>query len=199
MTDNQLIRKKSRIGLRVRSFLWIVSIVLIIVGCLALLFPFAAAVSVEVIFGSILVLTGLMEIIRAISLHRTAGVMWNLLFGGSAAVAGLILLFFPITGVVALTIIVATFLIVSGVLKLIASFYMRPDMLSRAGFYPVKGWGWMAVSGSLSLVLGVVLLLGLPNTAFWTVGVMIGIDLIFLGVSQIVFVIGLQSLHASGV
>ena len=52
-------------------------------------------------------------------------------------------------------------------------------------------WGWMLASGILDIVLGVLLILGLPGTALWAIGLLLGLNLLFGGWALI-----LMALHA---
>lgn len=42
-------------------------------------------------------------------------------------------------------------------------------------------WGWMLVSGVIDLVLAVMILAGLPSTAAWAIGLLVGTNMIFGG------------------
>ena len=173
MTDQELIHDIAPRGLE--TWLWIAGIVSIVMGALAIIFPFAATLAAELVIGAILVVSGIVELIRAFVMRRNGNLIWNVLFGLAALAAGGILLLWPLQGMVTLTIVVGVFFLLGGAFKLVAGFGLRP--------FP--GWGWIGVSGALSVLLGLVLLFGLPGTALWAVGLLVGIDLIFLGIAEI--------------
>jgi uncharacterized membrane protein HdeD (DUF308 family) len=85
--------------------------------------------------------------------------------------SGIILLVFPLAGLITLTMFLAAYFIAAGILKVIHA-------LQRRG---IPGWGWALVSGLISIALGVLIWSGFPGTALWVLGVIIGIDLIFYG------------------
>ncbi len=168
-----------------KTSVWALSvagIVSILLGGLAIAFPLASSIGVELVFGAVLVAAGIIEAIRAFTGRRDRSVAWSLIFAVLAILAGVILLLNPMEGVVTLTIVLSAFLLIGGAMKTAAAFGARP----------APGWVWLLGSGLLSIVLAILLLAGLPGTAYWALGLLIGIDLIFLGVSQIALATGLR-------
>ena len=102
--------------------------------------------------------------------------------------AGLVLLANPLTGAFTLTLFLIGFFIAQGGLKIIHAVRFRG----------VSNWGWMLFSGILSLVLAFFLLVGLPLTAFWAIGVIIGIDFIFSGVSIVMISLSMREAVREG-
>ncbi|WP_296424552.1 DUF308 domain-containing protein [Yoonia sp.] len=170
-------------GLQVR--LWISGLSAIILGGTAVVFPFAATMAAELFLGAILAVSGGIQIVRALASRGDVNTLWTLLFGVVALGAGGFLLFYPPQGILTLTIILAGFFLIGGVMKMISAWYMRPASLSATGLPVVNGWGWLALSG----ILGVALFWGLPITAVWALGLLMGIDLIFLVGAEIAFAI----------
>ncbi|WP_296643386.1 HdeD family acid-resistance protein [Roseinatronobacter sp.] len=173
MTHHEMIPDTAPRGLK--TWLWIVGVVSIVMGVLAMLFPFAATLAAELVIGAILLASGVLELVRAFAMRQSGNLFWNALFGLTAMVAGGLLLAWPMQGVVTITIVLGVFFLLGGAFKLAAAFGMRP----------FAGWGWVGFSGALSVLLGVLLLFGLPGTAFWAIGILVGIDLIFLGTAEI--------------
>ena len=165
-----------------RTWLWIAGIASILLGALAIIFPFAATLAVELVIGAILAVSGIVELIRTVAMRRNGSLIWNALFGLAALAAGVILLVWPLEGMLTLTIVVGVFFLLGGAFKLVAGFGLRP--------FP--GWGWIGFSGALSVLLGLLLLFGLPGTALWAIGLLVGIDLIFLGIAEIAMASALQ-------
>lgn len=180
MTDQEWRHDTAPRGLR--TWLWITGIVSGVIGALAIIFPFAATLAAELVIGAILVVSGVVELVRAFAMRRNGSLVWNVLFGLAALAAGVILLVWPLQGMVTLTIVVGIFFLIGGAFKLVAGFGLRP--------FP--GWGWIGFSGALSMLLGLILLFGLPGTAMWAVGLLVGIDLIFLGAAEIAMAYALR-------
>src|SRR5690625_5162369 len=125
-------------------------------------------------------ISGLITIIRAGS--SESGFWWNLITAIVFILAGVSLLWQPLTGILTLTIILAAYLIASGLSKIAASFGYRRDV--------GRGWGWMLFSALVDLALGIIIVLGLPGVAGWVLGLLVGINLFFTGVALIMLALG---------
>lgn len=175
-----------------RTWLWIAGAASITLGALAIIFPFVAAMAAGLLFGVLLAALGAVEIIRALFSPGSEERLWVFIFGLVSLTAGAVILLFPFKGVLTLTVLLATFFVLGGIVKLAGAWQISP-MHRRAGERPeIDGWGWLAFSGAFSLFLGTVLFMGLPVTAVWALGLLIGVDLIFLGVSQIAIAMALS-------
>jgi len=129
------------------------------------------------VLGVILVLVGAAKLWHGLQQPRGGAFLMGLAVSAAYLVAGLLMLVHPWSGILALTILLAAFLVVKGVLKTAAAWHLRP----RAP------WGWTMASGLLSLVLGLLIWLGLPGTALWAIGLLLGVDLVFTGLTMIAF------------
>lgn len=177
---------------RIRLWLWIAGLASIVLGLAGIAFPFLLTVATELLFGAVLAALGAVQIIRALFSGDVVSRSSTLLFGVVALAGGTLLLFYPLEGMLTLTVLLATFFLAGGVVKLIGAWQMRPTRMREFGLAEVSGRGWLALSGALSLVLGLLLILGLPSTAVWALGLLLGIDLLFLGVSEIALAMGLD-------
>lgn len=169
---------------------WMVAIgvISIVLGIAALVFPWWATLGVELVFGFFLLLVGVLELVR-VSFDRAAGsIALSVIFGILAIVAGGLLLTYPLQGMFTLTLVLTFFFLLGGIFKTTAALTLRP----------APAWGWLLTSGIISIILGVVVLIALPESAFWLLGVLLGIDLIFLGASQIAFATTIRDLRRSG-
>lgn len=152
-------------------------IVLTLLGALAILLPAAGSLAATLIFGWLLLLSGAMGLIATIRARHAPGFAWSLLSALIGLVAGGLLLAQPVQGILSLTAVLIAFLIAEGVVSI---FYATEH---RKGFS--AGWGWMLASGLLDLVLAVILLAGLPGTAVWALGVLLGVNMIVGGTALI--------------
>lgn len=178
---------------RFKTTLWIVGVGTLILGVLAIIFPLAASLAAELLFGGVLLALGVLQVGRAVFSGDIDSRLWVMVFGLLSLVAGAILLLFPLQGVVTLTILVASYFIVGGVLKLAGAWQLSPPRRRKNAQAEMPGWGWLALSGAVSLLLGLVLFFGLPGTAVWALGLLIGIDLALLGASEIALALALSS------
>jgi len=130
---------------------------LVVLGIFAVTVPLIATFAVESLIGILFIIGGIMMIVHAFKWRKKHSFITDTIIGVIYVAAGLLFLAYP----------------VHGVFKIIHALRMRQE--SR--------WGWVLFSGILSLVLGILLLAGLPLTAFWAPGLIVGIDLIFTGSS----------------
>lgn len=148
-------------------------ILLVVLGILALLAPVMASVAATVFFGWILFLSGLLGLISTIRARRAPGVWWSLVSALIGMAAGVLLLGWPVLGALSLTAVLIAFLFAEGIVSIMYALEHRNALSGR--------WGWMLASGIIDVTLGVLLILGLPGTALWALGLILGINLIFGG------------------
>lgn len=146
---------------------------LMILGFLALLLPLVATFAIEAVIGILFAIGGIMLLIHAVRWRKSINFANELLIGIVHLIAGMLLLIYPVAGVLTLTLLLTVFFIASGIFKIILGFSMKP----------ASRWGWIIFSGLITLMLGVLLWAGLPVTAFWAPGFIVGIDLFFTGLS----------------
>ncbi len=152
----------------------VLGVVLIAVGLLSLLFPLLAALSFNLVVGVTLIIGGIATLGHAFTARRWRGGMWQAALGVLYAGGGVIILVNPFAGLLALTLAMGAFFAADGIARVLLARRIRPQ----------RGWGLFLASGLLSLLLGVLVLLGLPSG--WSVavlGVVIGINMVLTGVS----------------
>ncbi|MGH6676778.1 MAG: HdeD family acid-resistance protein, partial [Xanthobacteraceae bacterium] len=108
---------------------------------------------------------------------RVPGFWWSLISAFIGIVAGVLLLLWPLTGVLSLTLVLSAFFIVEGITSILYAFEHRNQLSGR--------WGWMLVSGIIDLILAGIIIAGLPGTALWALGLLVGINLLFGGAALI--------------
>jgi uncharacterized membrane protein HdeD (DUF308 family) len=164
-------------------------IVLVLAGIAAIAFPFLSTIAAKIAIGWIFLVAGVVEVIHAFYVKRWAGFFWNLLIGLLYIVAGGWLAFFPLTGILTLTIVIAALFIAEGIMELIMGFRMRPH----------EGWGWVAFSGLVAVAAGLLIALSLPESAVWALGLLAGVNLLFSGWSFIYLALGGKRASEEGV
>jgi uncharacterized membrane protein HdeD (DUF308 family) len=148
-------------------------IVLVILGTLALLAPVIASVAAAVLFGWLLLLSGIVGLVTTFRARHAPGFWWSLLSALLGIVAGVVLLGWPLLGTFSLTAVLIAFLFAEGIISIMYALEHRNALSGR--------WGWMLASGIVDIGLGVLLFIGLPGTALWALGLLLGINLIFGG------------------
>jgi uncharacterized membrane protein HdeD (DUF308 family) len=150
-------------------------IVFVVAGIAAIAFPFISTIAAKIALGWILLISGVLTIVHSFSSPRWRGFLLGLLVGILYLVAGGWLAFFPLTGIITLTILLAALFIVEGVLEAIMAFRVRPH----------EGWGWLLLSGVVAVAVGVLIGMNLPSSAVWAIGLLTGINLLSTGISFI--------------
>jgi uncharacterized membrane protein HdeD (DUF308 family) len=150
-------------------------IVLVLAGLAAIAFPFLSTIAAKIAIGWIFLIAGVAEIIHAFYVKRWSGFFWNLVIGVLYLLAGGWLAFFPLTGILTLTIVIAALFIAEGIMELVMGFRVRPH----------EGWGWLVFSGAVAIAAGALIALNLPSSAVWALGLLAGINLLFSGWSFI--------------
>jgi len=117
-----------------------------------------------------------MLLIHAFSIKEWRGFLLELLIGVLYLVAGGWLAFFPFTGIITLTILLAALFLAEGVLEVIMAVRVRPH----------EGWAWLLLSGLVAVAVGLLIAYELPSSAAWAIGLLAGVNLLSTGVSFIV-------------
>ena len=146
-------------------------ILLLLAGCAAIAFPLVSTVAVKIALGWVFLIGGVLMIVHAFSAAQWRGFLWEILLGLLYILAGGYLAFFPLTGIITLTILLAALFLVEGGLEVIMAFRVRPH----------EGWGWLLFSGLIAVAAGALIALGLPSSAAWAIGLLAGINLISTG------------------
>ena len=153
-----------------RSWAIFAGIVLMVLGIAALVYDRSSAMGTVFVFGWLLALAGVMQIVHAFQIRERSRSFVSLREGIFRGIVGAFLMVYPRSGTLALTLALSFYLIAAGVLRTLTAFWVG---------YPRRGW--TVLSGVVSVVLGVMLATGWPTSALWFTGFAIGIDLIFSG------------------
>ncbi|MDF2096780.1 HdeD family acid-resistance protein [Aquibaculum arenosum] len=164
--------------------------VLCLLGLFAILAPSFAAVAISLLLGWLLLIAGALGIFAVFRSGSSEPGYWsNLLMSVVFLLAGATLLWRPLAGVLTLTIILAAYFLATGLFKLGAAARYRSTM--------ARGWTWMLVSGVIDLVLGLLIVFGLPGSADWVLGLLVGINLLFTGLALVMTAMALRTLQRS--
>jgi uncharacterized membrane protein HdeD (DUF308 family) len=148
---------------------------LLIAGLLAIVLPFLAALTASLFFGWLLLLGSIFHFGYAWSERGAGHVLWQVLLGIIYLVAAFSLLLFPIAGVFTLTLILACYLAVEGIVEI--SLYLRLRAL--------PGTVWFLVDGVVSLLLAGLIFAHWPSSSVWALGTLVGISLLFSGMARL--------------
>ena len=152
-------------------------IVLVVLGVLAVLIPQLATLAVAILIGWLFLIGGVVGLVTTFMAKQAPGFWWSLLSAVLGIAAGLVLLIWPVSGAVSLTLLLIVFFVIEGVVSIMYALEHKKELSGR--------WGWMLASGIIDLVLAGMIFAGLPSTAAWALGLLVGINLVFGGAAMI--------------
>jgi len=164
---------------------WIVAlgVVYLITGIIALGSVFAATVASVYVVGIMMLIAGVAEVVNSFQLRTWGRFIFWLILGILYIVAGFIAWDNPLLTAVWLTLFLGAALVASGIMRIFLAFNMQHG----------SPWMWVAVSGVVTLVLGLIILAHWPFSAVYTLGIFLGVDLVFAGASWIGLGLGLRN------
>ena len=160
-----------------------VSLLMIFAGILAIGLPVAAGIAVNIVVAWLLVFSGVAHLVFGWHLRGIGGVLWQILLGALYIGIGVYLLMHPVAGLATLTLALAFYLFAEGLLEIILSFQVRPR----------QGWGWLLLDGVVTLILGVMIWRTWPTSTEWVIGTLVGISMIFSGVTRLMLSLAARS------
>jgi uncharacterized membrane protein HdeD (DUF308 family) len=152
-------------------------IILVILGLLAIAVPPLATIAATIFIGWLFLISGIAGLITTFGARHAPGFWWSLLSALLGIAAGVVLLGWPISGAISLTLLLIAFFIIEGVLSIMYAFEHKRELTGQ--------WVWMLVSGIIDLVLAAMIWAGLPSTAVWALGLLVGINMLFGGSAMI--------------
>ena len=167
-----------------RLWAWLLAsgIFTLILGMAAIILPFVATLTIELLFGTILIIAGIVHVLHAFTARKPKGLFLQLLAAALYGLVGILLVAFPLQGVLTLTLLLTTMFIMAGAFKIALSLRLRP----------IPTWGWLMFNGVVSLALGMLIWTGLPGTDAWAIGLLVGIEMLFSGWVMIMFAISIR-------
>ncbi len=150
-------------------------IALIVIGVLAILFPLVFSIAAKTLLGWIFLLSGAAILWHAFQAREWRAAILSGIIALMHLVLGVYLGLFALTGLVGLTFLLGVVFLCQGGVEGLMAFQHRPE----------KGWGWLAVNGAATAILGVFLIAGLPGTAMWAIGLMLGLNFLMSGIALV--------------
>jgi uncharacterized membrane protein HdeD (DUF308 family) len=159
-----------------KAFL-IEGILLVVLGLAAMIVPPLASLAVTIFLGWMFLISGIAGLLLTFWARQMPGFWWSLLSAALALVAGIVLLAQPVEGTFTLTVVVGVYFLAEGVATIMYALEHRRELSER--------WSWMLVAGLMDILIAFVIIAGLPGSALWAVGLLVGINLLFGGASLI--------------
>ena len=180
MTSQDISNLQNKMSAAVRehwkAFL-IEGILFVVLGLGAIIVPPLASLAITIFLGWMFLISGVVGLALTFWARKMPGFWWSLFSAVLAIGAGIALLARPVQGILTLTIVVGAYFIAEGVSTIMYALEHRKELSER--------WGWLLVSGIVDLVLAGLIIAGLPGSAEWAIGLLVGINMLFGGTSLI--------------
>jgi uncharacterized membrane protein HdeD (DUF308 family) len=176
--DNVELPTKMRDAVRAhwKAFL-IEGILLVVFGLAAIIVPPAASLAVTILLGWLFLISGIAGLALTFWAREMPGFWWSLISAALAVLAGIVLLAKPAQGTLTLTIVVGAYFLAEGVATIMYALEHRRELSGR--------WSWMLIAGLMDLLIAAIIIAGLPGSALWAIGLLVGINLLFGGATLI--------------
>ena len=149
-------------------------ILLMVFGLLAVAMPNTATLAVEIFVGWLFFIAGIFRAVSVWHARQMPGFGWSMLSALLAVLLGLILIARPLAGVLTLTMVLIAFFVLEGITAIVVAVQHREHL---------RSWGWVLFSGIVDLLLAYLIWAGWPNSTDWAIGLLVGINMVFLGLS----------------
>lgn len=153
----------------------LMGVTLMLAGFAAICIPFAAGLVGTIFFGCLVLVSGIAHWAYAWFERKAGGVLWQFLIGLIYIVAGVTMLLLPVNAVFVLTLVLACYIAIEGVLELMFFFWLRP----------LPGSAWFLIDGIISLLVSVLIFVHWPSSSLWALGTLVGFSLLFSGIARL--------------
>ena len=158
-------------------YMLIEGVILAVLGAAAIILPPIATLAVAIILGWLFLFSGIVGLVMTFLMRQAPGFWWSLFSAVLGIAAGIALLGWPTGGALSLTLLLIVFFIMEGVATIMFALDHRSELPGR--------WGFMLASGIVDLALAAIIYAGLPGTAAWALGLLVGINMLFGGFALI--------------
>src|SRR3954454_7885525 len=152
-------------------------ILLAVLGLAAMIVPPLASLAVTIFLGWMFLISGIAGLVVTFWARQMPGFWWSLISAALAVLARLVLLARPMQGVLTLTIVVGAYFLAEGVATIMYALEHRRELSGR--------WSWLLVAGLMDLLISFLIIAGLPGSAEWAIGLLVGINLVLGGASLV--------------
>lgn len=156
---------------RTRRRMLIAGVLMLIIGALGVVVPQVLSFTLSLLVGALLIAAGLVSLYLTWYGYQRSLLAWVkpvILLG-----VGLLIAFHPVAGPAAIGLVLILYFLLSAFAGISLALALKP----------LPGWGWLLFSGLVSAVLALIFIAGWPFEARWLVGLFVGINLIFDGIS----------------
>ena len=158
------------------------SVLMILAGLLAIFVPLIGGIAVYGLVSWLIIFSGAAHLLFAWHARHDGGFMWEMLVGILYIFVGVIMLTHPAAGLASMTLFLALYLFGKGVLEVISSFS-----------HSISGQGWLLLDGIITLILAIMIWRAWPSSSEWVIGTLVGISLVFSGITRLLLSMSVHS------
>jgi uncharacterized membrane protein HdeD (DUF308 family) len=152
-------------------------ILLAVLGIAAIVVPSLASLAITIFLGWLFLIVGIGGLMVTFWAPRIPGFWWSLLSAALALLVGVLLVIQPVRGMLTLTIVVGAYFLAEGAVTIMYALDHRRELSQR--------WGWLLTAGLMDIIVAFVIIIGLPGTAAWAIGLLVGLNMMFGGATLI--------------
>jgi len=164
-------------------------VALISLGLLAIVIPSIASSAATLLIGWLFIVSGVIGLVTTFWARHLPGYWWSLVSALLGILVGAVLIAhksndlygglmgWPLEAIGPLRMVLVLFFLIEGGASIMFAFEHRRQFSGR--------WAWMLASGVLDIGLASIIIFNLPGTSAWTMGLLIGINMIVGGASLI--------------
>lgn len=160
------------------------SVLMIVSGIFALIAPSMSGIAVTLVVGWLLIVSGVFHLGFSWRASHASMVLWEILIAVLYGAVGVYMLMHPVLGLEALTLALATYLVLEGIVEFVLAFTLRP----------LPGSGWLLLDGVVTLLVAVLIWRGWPATSAWVVGTLVGVSIFFSGLTRLMISLAVRHL-----
>ncbi len=154
-----------------RGCLMVLGVFNVILGFVAIGSPWMAGTAAVIIIGSMLIISGIFEMVHVFSVHGGKNRLVLFIGGLLGLIGGGIILARPLLGLATLTLVLAMYFVVDGIMRIVGAFKLRPS----------SGWGWLLINGVITFALGGLIWRSWPLSGVWAIGTLVGVRILMVG------------------
>lgn len=161
-------------------------LVMMVLGVAAVSVPLLSTLATEIFVGWLFIIGGIVRIASLPRTRVTPGFWWSLLTAVVVGLLGVLLVAQPLKGELTLTMMLVALFILEGAVALYMAYELRKH---------VQNWGWTLFKGVVDLWLAFLIWSGWPGSAAWAIGLIVGINMMFYGLSLAMTALGARNLQ----
>lgn len=154
-----------------------VGVFFVALGIAGLMFLPLVTVATVLFFGALAIAAGVVQLYNGVVhthgwVSRTVNIVMALLY----ILFGVLAFWNPVMTAAAITLAMAAAFIAIGLLRIVIAWQHRSEL---------SYWGWIAASGVITVLLGILIAVSWPGAALWLLGLFVSLDLLFSGATFI--------------